>query len=312
MRKFLSHPGIRAFFKLGVSVSIIWLVFRQIDEQQALAALRQAQPAWLLWATLWFVASKWIGAVRFSHLIQLEGIRLEYWTNLRLNWLGMYYNLLLPGGVSGDAYKIKLLKKAHGSSISRLFAVTLFDRLGGVIALGQICLLLLLSLPPTRPYSVVWLLLFFISIPASYVTFRLLVANQAARLLPVGEADAPATGADTRLTEAWIRTSGQSLAVQLAQVVSAIGILFALGESANWLGYSVLFLVSSVAAMLPLTIGGTGARELTFLWGAAFLQLNEERAVAVAFLFYLISTLIAFVGIVFSFKSNLLSTTSAK
>jgi hypothetical protein len=56
-------------------------------------------------------------------------------------------------------------------------------------------------------------------------------------------------------------------------------------------------------AMLPLTIGGTGARELTFLWGAGFLNIDSEKAVAIAFLFYLISTAVSFVGIVFSFSN---------
>ena len=49
------------------------------------------------------------------------------------------------------------------------------------------------------------------------------------------------------------------------------------------------------------TIGGTGARELTFLWGAKVLNLDAEKAVAVAFLFYLLSTLVSLGGAWFSF-----------
>jgi hypothetical protein len=55
--------------------------------------------------------------------------------------------------------------------------------------------------------------------------------------------------------------------------------------------------------MLPITIGGAGARELTFLWGAQVLGLDSERSVAIAFIFYIISTVVALYGLVFSFKN---------
>jgi hypothetical protein len=56
--------------------------------------------------------------------------------------------------------------------------------------------------------------------------------------------------------------------------------------------------------MIPITIGGAGARELTFMYGAQFLDIQIEKAVAIAFLFYLISTLVSFFGIIYSFKKD--------
>jgi uncharacterized membrane protein YbhN (UPF0104 family) len=99
-----------------------------------------------------------------------------------------------------------------------------------------------------------------------------------------------------------VRISLQALLVQLFQLLSALGLVLSLGQGAQWLPYALLFLVSSVAAMLPLTIGGTGARELTFLAGAPLLGVDAEQAVAIAFLFYLISTAVALTGMAFSFK----------
>jgi uncharacterized membrane protein YbhN (UPF0104 family) len=56
--------------------------------------------------------------------------------------------------------------------------------------------------------------------------------------------------------------------------------------------------------MLPITIGGAGARELTFLYGSQFLDIHAEKAVAIGFLFYLISTSVSFMGILFSFNKK--------
>lgn len=54
--------------------------------------------------------------------------------------------------------------------------------------------------------------------------------------------------------------------------------------------------------MLPITFGGAGAREVTFLYGTQYLQTEAESGVAIAFLFYLISTIVSFFGIIYSFK----------
>lgn len=276
----------KTVLKLILSVVIIWLVLRGIDEKVLAATLRQSNFWWLLWAIAWFVFSKIISAVRFNALLATEKIHLSEKQNLRLYWLGMYYNLLLPGGISGDGYKIKLLMDAYGAPFKRLFAVTLLDRVGGALALGQLCLLLALGIPELRPFWWVGVVCLALSIPVSLLIYK-------------------KSGGE--LMQVWGKTSSLSLAVQTAQLIATLGIVLSLGEGVRWLEYSVLFLISSVVAMLPLTIGGTGARELTFLWGAGFLNIDSEKAVAIAFLFYLISTAVAFLGIFFSFDEHLLS-----
>ncbi len=276
---------VKTVIKIGLSVAIVYLVLRSIDERLLFATLRQADPGWLLWALAWFVFSKIISAVRFNHLLQTENIRLSPERNMRLYWLGMYYNLLLPGGISGDGYKIKLLMDAYETPFKRMFAVTLLDRVGGVIALGQLCLVLMFGIPNLRPYGWVGIAGLGVSIPVSFWIYK-------------------KSGGE--LSRVWGRTSLLSLAVQVSQLVATLGIVLALGESAYWLEYSMLFLISSVVAMLPLTIGGTGARELTFLWGAGFLNIDPEKSVAIAFLFYLISTAVSFVGIAFSFDEKII------
>jgi uncharacterized membrane protein YbhN (UPF0104 family) len=149
-----------------------------------------------------------------------------------------------------------------------------------MLALGQLALVLAWLLPPLQPWWPLWLAGLVLSLPVSWWLFLKLAGGNAVLFWTL---------------------SGQSLLVQGAQLVCAWGLLLALGEGASWLGYSLVFLVSSVAAMLPLTIGGTGARELTCLWGAKILNLDAERAVAVAFLFYLLSTLVSMGGMWFSF-----------
>ena len=254
--------GIKTGVKLLLSVLIVYLVLRQIDEKILLQVVARANPWWLLWAMFFFVVSKLIGAVRFRQLLQTENIKISQGANLRLYWLGMYYNLLLPGGISGDGYKIKLLMDAFGTPFKRLFALTLLDRLSGVTALGQWVLILALGIDVLAPWRWAIVALLVLSVPVTYFLYQKMGGEN--------------------LRGIWLSSNLLSVAVQGAQLVSTLGIVFALGEGVHWLSYSVLFLVSSVVAMLPLTIGGTGARELTFLYGAGLLGVDSEKAVAIA------------------------------
>ncbi len=274
---------LKIILKLLISGVIIAVVLRKIDEKLLLRWISEAHPAWLLWAGAWFVLSKVIAANRVNMLLKAEGVTISDADNLRLYWVGMYYNLLLPGGVSGDGYKIKALMDRFGKPFKRMFAVMLLDRLSGMVTLGQLCCVLLPGIPRWAGW---W------GLSAAGVFFGIGFSRKLYQW----------AGGD--LLPCWGTTTLLSVGVQVSQVVSAMGLMLALGESGPWVSYALLFLLSSVAAMLPLTIGGAGARELTFLYGASFLSIDGEKAVAIAFLFYIISTLVALLGGVLSFKED--------
>jgi len=280
---------LKTLLKLTVLVVIIILIVRKIDERLLLRVLASIQPLWILWALLWFALSKFIAAMRFNTLLRTDGIHLATWQNVKLYWLCMYYNLLLPGGISGDGYKIKVLMDHFKRPFKRLLTLTLVDRISGMIALGQLGLVLMYFIPFTQPYRP-WIIPAFI--------LSLMVIWQLYRFSRVG-------------TIWWLNTV-QSIGVQGAQAVATLGLVYALGQQSHWADYLILFLVSSLVAMVPMTIGGAGARELTFLYGSKFLAIDAEKAVAIAFLFYLVSTFISFLGILYSLKGNILLRTSDK
>jgi len=108
-----------------------------------------------------------------------------------------------------------------------------------------------------------------------------------------------------RVPNVWWLNTFQSMGVQGAQAIATMGLVIALDQFMHWADYLVLFLVSSLVAMVPMTVGGAGAREITFLFGSKYLHIDPEKAVAIAFLFYLVSTFISFLGIIFSLKRNI-------
>jgi len=161
----------------------------------------------------------------------------------------------------------------------------LIDRITGVIALGQLCLILVLWIPEFQKYWYLVIPAFILSFIISWGIYR---------------------WAKGKLTTVWIQTTLQSFGVQSAQTIATLGLVLALGQGQHWPDYLILFLASSIVAMIPFTIGGAGARELTFLYGSQWLNIHAEKAVAIGFLFYLISTGVSLFGMAFSFhrRSN--------
>ena len=108
-------PRIRSIGKLGIKFALsgaaLYIVFQNIDRSQLLVLLKSAQPAWLLLALLAYNASKILSSFRLTHYFQANQILLNERDNLQLYYIGMFYNLFLPGGIGGDAYKIWFLNR---------------------------------------------------------------------------------------------------------------------------------------------------------------------------------------------------------
>jgi glycosyltransferase 2 family protein len=280
----INIPGpVKTIIKLAISVAIIVLIVRKIDERLLVDVVRQANPLWVIWAMFWFILSKVIAAFRFNLLLQTEDIHMTSRQNLKLYWLCMYYNLLLPGGISGDGYKIKVLMDQFRKPFKRIVTITLIDRITGLIALGQLSVILLLYIPEFQKYGLLVIPALLLSMGIGYGIYR---------------------WAKGKLYTVWISTSLQSIGVQGSQAIATLGLVLALGQGLHWADYLILFLISSLVAMIPITIGGAGARELTFLYGSQFLDIHAEKAVAIGFLFYLISTSVSFFGIAYSFNRD--------
>jgi len=271
--------------KIAVSVSALYFVFSKIQFSQIFILYKNIEIGWLILAGLAFIISKFIAALRLNRFFKIIGIQLEEIQNIKLYLLGMFYNLFLPGGIGGDGYKIYILNKKSEVKAKKIFWAILTDRLNGVLALFSLSILLLyfFNLELVTNYRIyLWILIplgiFF------FYFFILKLANYLAGVL--------------------VKTTILSFLVQISQLLSAFFILKSLGVKDSEVQYLFVFLISSIVAMLPVSIGGMGLRELTFLYGSKFLFLNEESSIAISLLFYLITAFVSLWGIYFSIKTK--------
>ena len=270
-------PHIKFLIKLAFMVAALWYVFSRLDIREVLDVMARANPFLLVAALL--VLSKVVSAIRLNRYLGIVGIQISELNHMKLYLLCMYYNLFLPGGIGGDGYKIYLLNRRYQVKLKRIFWAVMVDRVSGVVALFCIAVVLFCFIPEMGNYaSYTWILL-----PLGILVSFLAIRHFFRYLLPV-----------------FWKTYFLSLLVQMLQVLGALLILLALKGSGNTASYLFVFLISSMVAVLPITIGGIGSREFTFMLGAQWLGLDPALSVALSLLFYLLNAFMSFWGIIYS------------
>lgn len=269
--------------KIIFSFLLIYFVFTKIQFRDVLEIVKKARIGPLAIAVSLFVLSKAFASLRINLYFHQLNIKLTQWSNAKLYLLGMFYNLFLPGGIGGDAYKGFVIKKKYGISTRRVIAVLLLDRLSGMLLL--VCYACVLGLIIKAEQLIPFKWLFGLCIVLSMSVFWILNKKYFNYVYPV-----------------YWKSLGYSALVQLCQMICVLCILYSFDLTANILAYIFIFLISSVVAVLPLTIGGIGSREVVFFYGALWLSLEENTSVSISMLFFFITALVSLTGIYFHFK----------
>lgn len=263
--------------KIVIAAVAMYFAFRNIKWEELKIIRWGLNILWLFPAILFYNVSQFISAYRLLHFYRLTDPSLAYRFNLQLYYIGMFFNLFLPGGVGGDFYKVMALKK-RGTGLLQATKATLLDRVTGLLVLLSIIVLLAnfveIALPPTL------LLLATIAVIPGFLIYWLVVRRF---FKPFGIAIPPAIIL--------------SFIIQGCQLLSFCCLLLFLNAPSSILfAYGALFFAGSVIAALPISIGGIGTRELAMVTGAGYLALSPATAVSASLFFYIITALSALVG----------------
>jgi len=259
----------------------MWVVFRKVELAEVWELVRYSNLALLFVALILFNVSKWLSAHRLKAILKAIDIDLGIRFHLKLCYVGMFYNLFLPGSVGGDGYKVVYLNKRFSAKLKLLLASMLYDRAsGGAILLSMAFAFGIFAIPYFDffpDYSHYLTVLFSVlCIPALFLGTRFVFPSFWSARYPVF---------------LW------SIGVQGVQVLCAYAILLAFGVSDLFMLYFVLFLASSLASMLPVSFGGVGLRELVFVYAAQYLPIDETPAVSLGMMYFVVIALSSFAGI---------------
>jgi glycosyltransferase 2 family protein len=270
--------------KIAVTVICLWYVSGKIDFAQAGKALQSANWFYLLLAVVFYTISKVIASRRLNIYFKNIGINLPQVTNLKLYWLGLFYNLFLPGSISGDAYKVILLKKKFNAPYKKTSTAVLLDRLSGLLAIFVLLPVYTLMIFNDKLYQLAAIPVAVVSVLGLYFFIKKMMPD----FLP-----------------GFFSTFILGILVVAFSIVSALLIMNALGIYSNHSVYIFIFLLATIAAVLPFTLGGLGAREIVFLYFSKYFGLDQNVSVLISLLFYLIVVFTSVWGVLYIFKNPL-------
>jgi uncharacterized membrane protein YbhN (UPF0104 family) len=276
---------LKLLLKIAVTVLCFWYISRKIDFTKAKDAVMQADWWWLFLSVVAFAFSKFLASFRLNIYFKNIGIYLSQKTNLKLYWLGMFYNLFLPGAISGDAYKVVLLTRKYDVSYKKITAAVLLDRFSGLLALGLILSVYGVIVLDKQLYDIILISGSVLSVVALYAVVKYLFKDFLPGFWP---------------TFFW------GIAVQIFQVVCVYCILIALHLPLHQSEWIFIFLVAAVISVIPISLGGgLGTREVVFIEGAKYFTLDPHIAVVISLLFYLSNMLSSVWGVYFVFNDPL-------
>jgi len=298
---------LKAVLRICAAVILILILLNRTDVPHAFDLIRGARVGLLLAGVLVMAVPLLIGGFRWWLLLRSQGLRLPFDFVLRLNVAGYALSTVLPTSVGGDLLRVGY--STRGGRVEAALATVLADRILGVGGLLIICdlasLLLLartgspglvaLAGPATAVVSVFLLALGFEPTYSGLVRLagRVRVLRLGERLVRVAD------GVRQYRTQPRLVLKALLLSVLLWLVYSFVW--FLLGSSvrspAPILSYLVCVPLVSLSAMLPISIGGLGVRENSFVILMGRFGTPEATAAAVALLFLGVTAFYALVGV---------------
>lgn len=282
--------------KAGVSLGLLWLLFRRVDMTRLWGYARHASPFWLAAALLLYLVMILASAWRWSLLLNAQHLRIPYRFLTSSYLVATFLNNFLPSNIGGDFIRIADTARIAGSK-TLATTVVLIDRGIGLLGLALMAatgatLMQRLSVGPVGP-KLLWA---GFCVGAIMATPALLMPEAMTRLLAplrvfhrewVDARIERLTAALTKFKETPTALAGCFLGAVIVQTVLVLFYL-AIARSMNIpIGFAelaVIVPVSFIVQMIPVSVNGFGVREATFGFYFTRLGLPLESALLVSFM----------------------------
>jgi uncharacterized membrane protein YbhN (UPF0104 family) len=254
--------------KIAFIVAALYLVFNKIDFKESISLLEEMDLTFFGGAFVCSVISMLISGVRSQHYFNEFSLAIPKKYMVKLYFAGAFLNLALPGGIGGDGYKIYHIHKHFHFPKLKAFRIVLYERVNGFYVLCIFGFIIAYFSNFIRlPYaSIINTTLLILITPCYIIGIKFVLKD--------------------KFSAAW-KAIWYSIWVQLLQVCMAALLVRGLAPDASsslYLDFIVLFVAASILAIVPISIGGIGIRELTFLYGFKLLDMPEHMlALGVSF-----------------------------
>jgi len=274
--------------KFIIMIGVFWLVFNKIDVDKLSSHLKNIPIIYIVLAIIFLNAAQLTSGLRMKYYFASIDHKFNILFSVTLYYVGAFYSIILPGGISGDGYKAYILKKIRNIPVKSSLRLVICERANGLFMLCFLALFYAVfsnGKNITEHGNLLIILGFIILIPSYFISAKIILRD------PVKVA---------------LGASKYSFSSQIFVSLCAASLFMGIGiEMSNMADYLVIFMISSIMSILPISVGSAGVREATFLYIIEFLNregfesLNVEIGVAAALAYFGVHVITSLVGIFF-------------
>jgi uncharacterized protein (TIRG00374 family) len=291
--------------KIGVSLGLLALLFRSVD----LGRLRDDLARLDLGRVLLLASACWLGqficAQRWRLFAAGLGMRASYRSFAEMYFLGMLFNIGLPSLVGGDVIKAYMLRRRTAAPLNRAVACVLQDRAAGLISLliygsaaALVSPLAWRGIPLWVLYAGAWTGIAALGV-LLWKGDRLYSGRLRAAEPGPDQDAAPPQSRARRLLALLAEFHGALATMRLprpaagqvlaASLVNSAIIIWAFQQVSVAAGHPVplgpftaLFPLITLVTMAPVTLGGVGIREWSYVEAFRLVGITPEISLAIA------------------------------
>jgi uncharacterized protein (TIRG00374 family) len=263
--------------KIAVSLGILALIFSKVDMAKLWEEVRTANISYFVAAIVVYFIVQALSAYRWYLLLRPLGVETPYKRLFSYYLLGMYFNFFLPTAIGGDAVRVYYLNK-ETQTLSRATASVFLDRDMGMAALLLIATLAALvagttfnGVPLAPIFGAIGLAFAAVNLALFYrPTYNLL--HRLLSLFKMKRADERVEHLFESVNSyrgQWSLLSaamGLSILIQVGGVFSNVLLADSIGLRTHngWVDFLVFIPAISLISMNPLSVAGTGWREIAY------------------------------------------------
>ncbi len=272
-----------------------WLLYRTVggNGTDVLAlCLNAPTPSLLLLAFLLYGSAQFVGALRWQFLLSAIHLPIDFGPAARLNLIGGFFNLALPGAVTGDVVKVAYATRIHPGHAVELALVAVMDRIVGVA--GLVCAAALATIPGHLRWSwetgqtsrltrlvgafawpaLRWLALLYILYRMRNLLMRISFLRRTVTAIgrrlphfvkaPIKRVNAAVTLYDHHRSAIW-KALGLSIVIHLLLLSGtncAIGRAIRPWHDRSFTDYALVTQASNATGLVAITPGGIGLRDM--------------------------------------------------
>lgn len=306
VRAWLSMPRVKYWMRVCFSIALLALLLFYVDFDGTLMLVANLRSELFIAAFAMAMLNRIISAYRWYVLLYGKNPGVTFGLIIRLSFTSIFLGMFLPGSIGTEAIRVYALSREI-SDVHLSFTSVLLERLTGLFVLLLIVVVVLNWAPPGIPQTInvlVWLGLAGLVLGSAALMNQRLrtwidnIFTEHSLLSFQNHVNKIYTCLDTYKRQKMV-IAGSIVTAMITQfvrisVVALCGL--SLGLDISLIYFAIFVPIIVLIGMLPISIGGLGVAEATFVFLFSLIGVPVEAAFALGLLFLATNIMIVLPG----------------